>query len=132
MEVIVLRINFDSIKPIYAQVAEAIEDDIVTGKLKEGEAAYSQLILSREFAINPATAAKGINQLVSKGILEKQRGLSMIVAAGAREKLLNERINTEVWQIAESLVDSAIKVGLNKENVIEKITKLYEGRNTNE
>ncbi|MDR2590780.1 MAG: GntR family transcriptional regulator [Oscillospiraceae bacterium] len=127
-----MRINFDSIKPIYAQVAEAIEDDIVTGKLKEGEAAYSQLILSREFAINPATAAKGINQLVSKGILEKQRGLSMIVAAGAREKLLNERINTEVWQIAESLVDSAIKVGLNKENVIEKITKLYEGRNTNE
>jgi DNA-binding transcriptional regulator YhcF (GntR family) len=121
-----LRINFDSIKPIYVQVADAIEDDIVVGKLEEGEPAYSQLVLSRELGINPATAAKGINRLVVKGILEKQRGLSMVVARGARERLMNERLDTELWQIAESLVDGAKKIGLSKEAVITKITELFD------
>ena len=129
---IYLRINFDSIKPIYIQVADAIEDDIVVGKLKEGDPVYSQLVLSRELGINPATAAKGINQLVGKGILEKQRGLSMIVAVGARERLLIQRRDTEFWTAAESLVDGAVKIGLSKEIVIEKLTDLFDSKGRKE
>ncbi|MCL2627924.1 MAG: GntR family transcriptional regulator [Oscillospiraceae bacterium] len=121
-----MRINFDSIKPIYIQVAEAIEDDIVTGKLKEGEPVYSQLILSRELKINPATAAKGINQLVSKGVLEKQRGLSMTVKIGAADRLRHEQRDTGFRKIAESLVDTAIKTGITKETVITEISQLFE------
>ena len=120
-----LRIDFDGIKPIYIQIAEAIEDDIIAGKLNEGFPAYSQLVLSRELGINPATAAKGINQLVGKGILEKQRGLSMVVADGAVKRLLSERRDTEIWTMVESLVDGAVKVGLSKENIIAKITELF-------
>jgi len=127
-----LRINFDSIKPIYIQVAEAIEDDIIIGTLKEGDPAYSQLVLSRELGINPATAAKGINQLVGKGVLEKQRGLSMIVAICAREMLLGERRDTEFWSAAEDLVDGAVKIGLSKEAVITKITELFKSKERNE
>lgn len=121
-----MRIDFDSIKPIYAQVAEAIEDDIIIGRLEEGEAVYSQLVLSRELGINPATAAKGINQLVNKGILEKQRGLSMSVAFGARERLFIERRDTVLWQAADDLVNQACKIGLSKEILINKITELFE------
>ena len=127
-----MRIDFNSIKPIYIQVAEAIEDDIVTGKLKEGEPVYSQLILSRELGINPATAAKGINQLVSKGILEKQRGLSMTVVTGATERLLKERRDTEIMDLAEKLVDAALKVGVTKETVIKEITRLFESSRENQ
>lgn len=73
------------------QIAEGIEDDIIKGVLKEGDQSYSQLTISKELNVNPATAAKGINVLVHKGILEKQRGLSMIVAAGARENFWKRR-----------------------------------------
>jgi len=132
VRLIYLRINFDSIKPIYIQVADAIEDDIVVGKLKEGAPVYSQLVLSRELGINPATAAKGINQLVGKGILEKQRGLSMIVAAGARERLLIQRRDTEFWTAAENLVSGAVKIGLSKEIVIEKLADLFDNKGRNE
>jgi len=125
----IMRIDFDSIKPIYIQVADAIEDDIVIGKLKEGDPVYSQLVISRELGINPATAAKGINQLVGQGILEKQRGLSMSVAKGARERLLNQRRDTEFWKTAETLVDGAVKIGLTKETVIAKLSDLFD-RNT--
>jgi len=126
-----LRINFNSIKPIYIQVAEAIEDDIVVGKLKEGDPVYSQLVLSRELGINPATAAKGINQLVSDGTLEKQRGLSMIVANGATDRLLKKRRDTEFRETAENLIDAAIKIGLSKETVITEITQLFDDKAKN-
>jgi len=123
-----LRIDFNSLKPIYIQVAGAIEDDIVVGRLLEGEAVYSQLTLSRELSINPATAAKGINQLVSKGILEKQRGLSMTVAVGARDRLLGERRDTEISELAESLVSAAVKVGLSRDSVLDKVSELFNSR----
>jgi len=120
-----LKISFDSLKPAYIQIAEAIEDDIISGKLVEGEAAYSQLIIARELSVNPATAAKGINMLVSKGILEKQRGASMTVAFGALDRLLKERREKGFRDIISNLVSEAIKVNLSEEEVIEEIKKQF-------
>ena len=37
--------------------------------------------------INPATAAKGLNQLVAEGILYKKRGIGLFVTDGARDAL---------------------------------------------
>lgn len=120
-----MKIDFDSIKPIYIQIAEAIEDDIITGKLSEGGQAYSQLIISRELNVNPATAAKGINLLVQKGILEKQRGLSMVVADGAKTRLVEEKRENAFMSIASELVKEARKIELSEEQIITTIKELY-------
>ena len=64
----------DDSRPIFVQVAEQIENDILSGALPE----ESQVPSTNEFAafyrINPATAAKGVNMLVEKGVLVKRRG----------------------------------------------------------
>jgi len=120
-----MKINFDSLKPVYLQIAEAIEDDIINGSLTEGNAAYSQLIIARELKVNPATAAKGINVLVSKGILTKQRGLSMIVAYGALEKILKERRESGFNELVLNLVSEAVKINLPESDVIDKIRNFY-------
>ena len=120
-----MRISFDSLIPVYVQIAEGIEDDIISGKLKEGGAAYSQLIIARELNVNPATAAKGINVLVSKGILEKQRGSSMVVAAGALDRLLGERRGKSFHELVVTLVSEATKINLSENEVIALIKKYY-------
>jgi len=125
-----MRIDYDSIKPIYVQVAEVIEDDIVLGKLKDGEPVYSQLILARELNINPATAAKGINLLVGKGILDKQRGLSMTVAMGARERIVSEKMERELSDAVSALVGQARKIALPESRIHAMISEsfaCYEG-----
>ncbi|MCL2217263.1 MAG: GntR family transcriptional regulator [Defluviitaleaceae bacterium] len=122
-----MKINFDSLKPVYIQIAEAIEDDIISGILTEGDAAYSQLIIARGLNVNPATAAKGINVLVSKGILEKQRGSSMVVACGALERLLSERKEIGVNGLISSLVSEAVKIGVSESELIGKIKNHYKG-----
>ena len=126
-----MKINFDSLKPVYMQIAEAVEDEIIGGSLVEGGSAYSQLVLSRELGINPATAAKGINVLVAKGILEKQRGSSMVVASGALVRLLNERRDGKFKELIQNLVMEAEKINLSEEDVLAEVRKFYKNKEGN-
>lgn len=68
---------------IYLQIAQMLEDDILRKVYREEEQVPSTTELSRVYHINPATAAKGVNLLVSEGILYKKRGIGMFVAKGA-------------------------------------------------
>ena len=80
-------------KSIYLQIAEMIETDILRDILLEEERVPSTNELAKLYAINPATAAKGVNILVDEGILYKKRGIGMFVAEGAKENILNRRRN---------------------------------------
>jgi len=120
-----VRVDFDSIKPIYLQIAEAIEDDILVGRLQEGSPAYSQLTLSKELGVNPATAAKGIRALVESGILEKERGKSMVVAPGAKTQLVTSRQKTGLQNLISELVAEASKIELSKAEVINMVDNYY-------
>ena len=76
---------------IYLQIARMLEDDILRGVYREEEQVPSTNELARVYNINPATAAKGINRLVSDGILYKRRGIGMFVARGAEEAVKQRR-----------------------------------------
>lgn len=127
-----MKIDFNSIKPIYIQIADAIEDDIIMGRLNENEPVYSQLVLSKELGVNPATAAKGINVLVQKGILEKQRGLSMVVAVGAKGRLMDEKRKNSFTPLVRELVNEAKKISLSEEELIDVIKNLYSERSSSD
>jgi DNA-binding transcriptional regulator YhcF (GntR family) len=78
-------------KPIFEQIAETIEDEIIAGGFKEGEQVPSTNQFAAIYQINPATAAKGLNKLVEEGILFKKRGIGMFVAPGAKQQLIEKR-----------------------------------------
>jgi len=120
-----MKINFESLIPVYVQIAEAIEDDIIGGRLAEGGPAYSQLVIAKELNVNPATAAKGISLLVSKGILETRRGSSMAVAAGALPILLAERREKGFKKLVKNLVGEAAKLNLTQKEIIDEIIRQY-------
>ena len=112
---------FDSSKPIFLQVRELIEDQIVNDQLKEGDQAPSTNQLVSFYKINHATVSKGINQLVEEGILFKKRGIGMFVAEGAKQTLVEQRKEAFVDNYIRSLVQEAKKLGITQEEVIELI-----------
>ena len=115
---VTLNIDFNNVVPIYIQIANAIEDDILSGKLKEGDNCYSQIILAKELNINPATAAKGIRLLVERGILNKNRGQSMIVCNDANV-LIKARKKEEILNtIVENLVSESKKLDISENELI--------------
>ena len=94
-------------KSIYLQVSEMIETDILRGILLEEERVPSTNELAKQYTINPATAAKGINLLVDEGILYKKRGIGMFVAEGAKEHIIEKRRDAFYENYVKGLLEEA-------------------------
>lgn len=116
-----MKVDFNQLVPIYIQIADAIEDDILAGKLLEGDKCYSQLVIARELNINPATAAKGIRLLVERGILDKVRGQAMTVREGAVEMIKARKVEETLGDMINTVVLEAKKLGIGQEELIEKM-----------
>ena len=108
-------------KSIYLQIAEMNETDILRDILLEEERVPSTNELAKLYAINPATAAKGVNILVDEGVLYKKRGIGMFVSAGAKEAILSRRKNEFYDNYVKKLLEEAASIGLGKEEVIQLI-----------
>ncbi len=111
----------DESAPIFSQVAEQLADQIADGGLAEGERVPSSNELAAYYRINPATAAKGINVLTDEGVLEKRRGIGMFVAAGARQRLLDERRKRFTERYIEPMVAEAGRLGIDAEALVELV-----------
>lgn len=118
---------FHSDKPIYVQVREQIEDQIINQQLKEDDQAPSTNQLVNYLKINHSTVSKGVNQLVDEGILYKKRGLGMFVSTGAREKLIEKRRKLFVEDYIIALVQEANKLEISDEEIL-KYIKNVKGR----
>ena len=107
----------DDGRPLFAQIAEQIESSIVDGSLAEETQVPSTNELAAFHRINPATAAKGVNQLVADGVLYKRRGIGMFVATGARAQLLERRREDFARQYLAPLLAEARKLGIDTEQI---------------
>lgn len=113
-------------KSIYLQISEMIENDILRGIILEEERVPSTNELAKQYTINPATAAKGINLLAETGILYKKRGIGMFVAAGAKEKIKTARKEKFKENFIVSLVKEAKGLGINKAEIVSMIESVME------
>ena len=106
--------NLGEDKSIYIQISEMIEDEILRDILIEEEQVPSTTELSKFYKINPATAAKGINLLVDKGILYKKRGIGMFVNEGAKERIQQSRKSSFYENYVKNIISEAKLIGIDK------------------
>ena len=99
---------------IYLQIAKMLEDGILRGDWPEGSQVPSTNELARTLSVNPATAAKGINQLVDEGILYKRRGIGMFVAGGAVGRITQKRRDAFYAAYVRPLAAEAAHLGLGR------------------
>lgn len=116
-----MKLNPSDLKPIYIQISEGIEDDILNGLLAEESECYSQYQIAKLLNINPATAAKGISLLVQEGILYKVRGLGMHVSKGAGDAIRKKRRQQFMTESIVNTVQDAKKLGISKDELKEMI-----------
>ncbi|EFH81366.1 GntR family transcriptional regulator [Ktedonobacter racemifer] len=113
----------DDNRPIFMQIAERIENDILGGELPEESQVPSTNQFASFYQINPATAAKGVNLLVDQGILYKKRGVGMFVSSGAREQLMRKRRELFYEQYIVTMLHEAHKLGVTKQELINMIQR---------
>ncbi|HEY5585200.1 MAG TPA: GntR family transcriptional regulator [Ruminiclostridium sp.] len=113
-----MNIDFNTDRPIYMQLAEGLEDAILSGAYEEETQIPSTTEISVNYKINPATALKGINMLVDGGIVYKKRGLGMFVSTSAKEKILDKRKVTFFESYINTLISEAKKLSISKEDIL--------------
>lgn len=110
-------------KSIYLQIGRMIEDSILRGIFLEEERVPSTNELARMYVINPATAAKGVNLLVERGILYKKRGIGMFVSSGAAAMIRKERKDAFYEQYIKKLMQEAKALSISEEELMAMIKK---------
>lgn len=126
-----MELKTDSTKPIFIQIAEIIEDQILKSIIKEEEQVYSTNELSTLLQVNPATARKGLNLLVGKEIIYKKRGVGMFVKTGAVEIIKTSRLDSFFKNYIIKMINEGEKLGVNREEMI-KMIQSYSGGANNE
>ena len=111
---------------IYLQIAQMLEDDILRKVYTEDEQVPSTNELARGYNINPATAAKGINLLVSDGILYKRRGIGMFVSKGASELIRQKRKDKFIDAYIRPMIDEGQSLGISGDELIAMVKKAME------
>jgi GntR family transcriptional regulator len=73
-------VQASSAEPIYRQIVEQVRRHVASGQWKAGEELPSVRALAQEHAINPMTVSKAYSLLEAEGLLERRRGLGMVIA----------------------------------------------------
>ncbi|GAA0965833.1 GntR family transcriptional regulator [Frigoribacterium faeni] len=117
---------FDESTPIFQQLADRIEQRVLDGTYPEDEQVASTNEFAAFYRINPATAGKAVNLLVDRGILYKRRGVGMFVAAGARDRLSEQRRAAFAAGYVRPLMREAAALGID----LPTLMSLIEQENT--
>lgn len=108
--------NLDSDKPIFIQIVERIESDIVSGKYAPGEKLPTVRDLAVEAAVNPNTMQKAYGELERIGLVFSQRTSGRFVT---EDKTLIEKTRKDLAKNAASEFLTRMKeLGIGKEDAI--------------
>ena len=117
--------ELDSDRPLYAQLVERIQTEIVSGYYPPGGKLPSVRELASVAAVNPNTMQKAFAELERSGLIVTQRTNGRTVTEDV------EKINMIRQKLADEHVESffgKMKVlGYTKKEVIQLVDKSYEG-----
>ena len=119
-----LVIDKFSRKPIYEQIVEGIERDIVMGILREREQLPSIRELSSILGVNPNTIQKAFGELDRNGIIVSGQGRGCFVADNAAEKI-KEKLSARITEI-ESIAVELARAGIEEEKLLDAVRRAYQ------
>ena len=117
--------ELDSDRPIYLQLVERIQRDIISGYYPSGGRLPSVRELAMEAAVNPNTMQKAFAELERGGLIVTQRTNGRTVTEdteminGIRNTLAEEHLKTFFARMKE--------LGYTKRTIMELIEQSYEG-----
>jgi DNA-binding transcriptional regulator YhcF (GntR family) len=119
----VVPVAFDDRSPIYRQIADRIEAEVLSGALAGDEQVMSTNKYAAFHRINPATVNKAFQQLVDDGILYKRRGIGMFVSRQARQTIRARRRKSFFTDVVDPMVAQAMAIGIELPELIDRITE---------
>jgi GntR family transcriptional regulator len=119
-------LNPQSGTPIYRQLVEQITRLIAGGQLAAGTELPSVRELAQLHAVNPMTISKAYALLESAGLLERQRGKPMRVAARRRSQAPLAQRLAQLDRTVTELVLAARQLEVDKKELVALLNEKWE------
>ena len=97
--------------PIYRQLVDQVEALVAGGRLRPGDVVPSVRQVAAALGVNPMTVSKAWSRLEADGVLDRDRGRGMVVAARREAVSLADR-RAEVQPLVDRAVTHALHLGL--------------------
>ena len=109
--------QFNTLSPIYLQIAEYIHDLILNRVWDDGQRIPSVRDMAMELEVNPNTVIRTYALLQEEGTLENQRGIGYFTAKDARTLVLKQRREKFIKRELPALFSTMETLGLTLEDL---------------
>ena len=113
--------NLNSDRPIFLQIVERIQTDIISGKYKPGDKLPSVRDLASEASVNPNTMQKAFSELERTGLVYTQRTAGRFITEDT--ELIDELKKDFAKEKITEFIDLMQKLGFSKEEILALIQK---------
>lgn len=103
-----MKILQNSSVPIYQQIAEQMKEQILTGKMKQGEYLPSIRSLAKELKISVITTMKAYELLEAEGLVTAAQGKGFYVNAQDSEMLKEQHLRKVEEYLLEAIAAAKI------------------------
>jgi GntR family transcriptional regulator len=114
-----LEIDHHSGVPIYRQIKDQVREQIMAGRLKEGDQLVSVRELAAQLKVTPVTISKAYSSMEAEGLLERRRGIGLFIA-----KIHSDKKEQTKESIIEALLSKAVTTAIQLNLSPEKTEKM--------
>ena len=117
--------DLDNDRPIYLQLMEKIQLDIVAGVYKPGDKLPSVRDLALEAAVNPNTMQKALSELERNGLVHSQRTRGRFITED--EKMLKHLKESLASEHIREFIEKMKQLGFQEEETLRLIQDAIKG-----
>lgn len=121
-----LDIDMRSPSPIYDQIKRGVREEIIKGKLKEGDTLPSIREMASQIRVNPNTVARAYRELEMEGTIMARQGLGYIVVSDG-EKVRDSMFDTLSEELKEPILRLK-KSGISLDKLLEVIENIWKNQ----
>ena len=117
--------NLDSDRPIYAQIVEKLQMQIVSGYYRPGDKLPSVRDLATQACVNPNTMQKAFSELERSGLILTQRTSGRLVTEDI--DMIKQVQNTLAKEQIKEFMEKMRELGFDREEIIKLLEALTKG-----
>lgn len=119
--------DLDNERPIYLQLMERIQQDIVSGVYKPGDKIPSVRDLALDAAVNPNTMQKALSELERSGLVYSQRTSGRFITEDA--KMLSDLKKKLAFEHIQTFFQKMRQLGFSDRETLNIIQEMVKGEN---
>jgi DNA-binding transcriptional regulator YhcF (GntR family) len=111
-------------KPVYLQLVEQIQAEIISGNYKPGDKLASVRDLATQATVNPNTMQRAMTELERDGLVYTNRTAGRFITSD--EELIKQLKKHYITQFIQEFLDRMKQLGLELDEIISYVNKISE------